>query len=348
METRDDEVGKVRFGLIGTGPACQNMHISNLNLIPEAEIVALYNRGKKNLDEAKKMLPTNPLTFESWEDIVELADVDAVLVTLPPHLNRDIVVSALRKGKHVFCEKPLSNTLEGCVDIVNAAEKSGKILQVGLQLRYSNLYSKVREIIDKEKIGNPQMFWFRSFSAVSWAYRLNTWITDPVLSGGVMNSWAVHTFVILNDLAGADPVSVYSAGGVNVRKETPYNADNAWIVISYANRTNGCLEFCRFSPYGNDWAQIGVIADRGKIEALWSARTLAWFGAQDSTEYRVKLAPYKFSGFDGNYQQLCAFIESVKTGKTPVVDGRTALVTTAVALAAEKSMKEQRAIKTKI
>jgi len=335
---------KVRFGLVGTGLWCQNAHITNLKLLPEAQITAVYNRGEENLKKALSLIGGNPRTFKTPSDVFDQPDVDAVVICLPPHLNKETVTNALRKGKHVFCEKPLSNTLEGCRAIVEEAQRSQRVLQVGIQMPYSQLFGKVREIIERGSIGNPQMCWFRSFSAVGWAYRTGTWVTEPELSGGVMNSWGVHPFCALNLLAGARPTRVAGVGGVKVRKDTPENIDSAWVIITYENDVTACLEYCRFSPYGNEW-QLGVIGDRGKVEALFESRIVKQFGIVDSTETRYILPPqtgglYTPGGGDGCKQQLESFIRCVETGEKPKVDGKVAMEATAVALAAEKSIKE--------
>jgi len=343
---------KVMFGIVGTGVWCQNAHITNLKLLPDAQITAVHNRGEENLKKALSMIGGNPRVFKTSSEVYEQPDVDAVIVCLPPHLNRDIVISALRKGKHVFCEKPLSNTLEDCREIVKEAQRTRQVLQIGIQMPYSLLFGKVKEIIEGGDIGNPQMCWFRSFSAVGWAYRKGTWVTEPDLSGGVMNSWGVHPFCALNLLAGSKPKKVVGVGGVKVRKDTPENIDSAWIIITYENGVTACLEYCRFSPFGNEW-QLGVIGDKGKVEALFESRIVKQYGIVDSTETRYILPPqtgglYTPGGGDGCKQQLEAFIRCIKTGEKPKVDGNVALEATAVALATERSIKEDRPVEIEI
>jgi len=345
-------VKKIKFGLVGTGLWCQNAHVTNLKLLPEAEIVAVYNRGEENLKKALSLIGGNPKVCEAPAEVYDQPDVDAVVVSLPPHLNREIVTAALKKGKHVFCEKPLSNTLEGCRAIVEEAQRTKLVLQIGIQMPYSQLFGKVRDIIEGGGIGSPQMCWFRSFSAVGWAYRTGKWVTDPELSGGVMNSWGVHPFCTLNLLARAKPKSVTGVGGVRVRKDTPENVDSAWVIMTYKNGVTACLEYCRFSPYGNEW-QLGVIGDEGKIEALFESRIVKQFGIVDSTETRYILPPqtgglYTPGGGDGCKQQLESFIRCVKTGEKPRVDGKVATEATAVALAAERSIKEGLPIKVEV
>ena len=224
--------------MIGTGPHARDGHMANLLKIPAARIVGLWNRGEENLRAAQAMAP-EARVFSSWQEMLESKDVQAVIITLPPEFNERIACAALSAGKHVLCEKPLSNTLEGCARILEAQRKSGRVLQVGLQLRYSQVYQALRARIAAGDIGLPRMLWFHSFSGVNWAFRAGTWAADLERGGGIFNTWAVHAFVLLNDMAASPPAAVFAAGSNYAHRDTPQIMDGAYVTIRYRNASVG-------------------------------------------------------------------------------------------------------------
>src|SRR5206468_3575686 len=153
----ETEMTTVWLGLIGTAWWAREGHIKNLLQVGEAEIVALWNRGNENLQKAKELLPGTVRVCSSVEEILADHTIDAVLISLPPHLNEGFVIPALKSGKHVFCEKPLSNTMAAGRRIVEAVQRSDRILQIGFELRYSEFYREIRSLIDQNRIGQVQM-----------------------------------------------------------------------------------------------------------------------------------------------------------------------------------------------
>ncbi|HTL53584.1 MAG TPA: Gfo/Idh/MocA family oxidoreductase, partial [Planctomycetota bacterium] len=225
----------IRIGLIGLSDYAQNAHIRNLLALRErARITALWNRGVGRRDKALALfaspepgersneLPAVPALCESWQEVLGQPDVDAVIVTLPPDLNREVVTAALEAGKHVLVEKPLAHTLEDAKAITVAAKNSPKqVLQVGLEVRHGWTHQTMRRAIGEGKIGKPALIWVTCVGGADWAYRPG-WVTDPVRTGGVFNVWGVHVLDLICDLAGAAPKQVFAIGGSYRRTDTPY------------------------------------------------------------------------------------------------------------------------------
>jgi predicted dehydrogenase len=332
----------VRIAMIGTGPYARDGHMANLLQIPAARIVGLWNRGEENLRAAKAMVP-DAATFSSWQQVLEAKNVDAVIITLPPQFNAEIACAALSAGKDVLCEKPLSNTLEGCASILQAQRKSGRALQVGLQLYYSQLYQALKADISAGAVGAPLMAWFSSFSGVDWAFRPGTWVADLERGGGVFNTWAVHAFVLLNDIAASQPASVFAAASNYAHDQTPGIVDGAYVTVKYRSEAMAALSFCRFLSRGNYWL-IGAAGQDGKIEVDFFARTLTDYSRGSDHPIGQQVPPKRGAGFDGNLEQLEAFVESVRTGARPAVDASVGYWCTAVALAAQASATTGRAV----
>lgn len=85
--------------------------------------------------------------------VLDVGGVDLVIVSSPAHLHEQMVVDALRAGRHVLCEKPLATNVESCRRMVQAGEESGKTLAVGFNHRYFPSITQLRRVLDAGMIG---------------------------------------------------------------------------------------------------------------------------------------------------------------------------------------------------
>ncbi len=147
----------VRFGIIGVGMQGSGLLSSALGL-PGVECVAaadLYD-GRHTL--AREIAGDDRLpTTRRYRELLDRADIDCVIVAVPDHHHRHVVVDALRAGKDVYCEKPMSHRASEGFDMVEAAGSSGRILQIGSQRVSSALCAKAKELYEGGAIGDVTM-----------------------------------------------------------------------------------------------------------------------------------------------------------------------------------------------
>ena len=162
----------VRFASIGTGVRGCELLEATLR-VPGIECVAvcdLYDSRHVAAQEAVKR--TVPAT-RFYKEILDRKDVDAVIVAVTDHQHRKVVEDAFAAGKDVYCEKPMSHTVEDGFSIVAAAQKANRIVQVGSQRVSSILYAKAKEIYDSGKLGKVyaiEAFWDRNSASGAWVY----------------------------------------------------------------------------------------------------------------------------------------------------------------------------------
>lgn len=142
----------MRFGVIGCGTVAGYGHIPALSQSKDAELVALSDVRKSRLDELGAEYGVDGL-YTEYRDLLARHDIDAVTVATPLNHHYPVVMDALTAGKHVFCEKPIADTLEHGREMVRAAEELGKILAVDLSMRVHPVHTRVREIINSGEIG---------------------------------------------------------------------------------------------------------------------------------------------------------------------------------------------------
>ena len=110
----------------------------------------LYDSRHEAAQEAvKKQVPAT----RNYKEILDRKDVDAVIVAVPDHQHRRVVVDACAAGKDVYCEKPMSHNVEDGFAMVDAVRKGNRIMQVGSQRVSSIVYEKARELYASGALG---------------------------------------------------------------------------------------------------------------------------------------------------------------------------------------------------
>ena len=141
--------------------------------VPGAECVAvcdLYDSRHTAAQEAVKN--TVPAT-RNYKEVLDRKDVDAVLLAVTDHQHRKVFVDACAAGKDVYCEKPMSHTVEDGFAMVEAAQKTNRIVQIGSQRVSSILYAQAKEIYDSGKLGEVysiEAYWDRNSASGAWVY----------------------------------------------------------------------------------------------------------------------------------------------------------------------------------
>ena len=100
----------------------------------------------------KDEFPQVPM-YLSMEEAVRAEGCEAVIIATPHGMHAKMAIQALEMGLHVFCEKPMSDSMEECVQMLKAAQKSDKVFAVGFMFRFDPFVQKVKEVIDSGRIG---------------------------------------------------------------------------------------------------------------------------------------------------------------------------------------------------
>ncbi len=148
---------RVRFGMIGIGMQGSGL-LSTAITLPGIECVAaadLYD-GRHTLAREITGNPNLPVT-RRYHELLERKDIDCIIAAVPDHWHMRVVVDATNAGKDIYCEKPMSHTPEQGFEMVAAAEKNHRIVQIGSQRVSSVLCAKARELYGSGAIGNVEM-----------------------------------------------------------------------------------------------------------------------------------------------------------------------------------------------
>jgi predicted dehydrogenase len=140
----------VKVGIIGLGVG--SWHLKSFGETKGARVVALCDVDGKRLAKKGKEHGIKRL-YRSWKDLLADESVDAVSVCVPNVFHGPISIAALAAGKHVLCEKPLSDTLAGAKKILRAAAKAKRTFMIAMKLRYLPESAYIRSLLDKGKFG---------------------------------------------------------------------------------------------------------------------------------------------------------------------------------------------------
>ncbi len=125
--------------------------------LPGTKIVALCDLYGQNLDSAASAFDKDISKYRDFREVLERRDIDAVVVGTPDHWHVLVALAALNAGKHVYCEKPLTLTIDEGKRLVSAWKKSGLSFQVGSQLRSDPRYLLAVKLAQSGKLGGITM-----------------------------------------------------------------------------------------------------------------------------------------------------------------------------------------------
>jgi len=140
--------GKLNIGMVGVAHRAAD----NLKEVATENIVALCDVEDAYLAKASKEYP-GAKTYNDFRRLLDRKDIDAVVVATPDHTHAVAAVAALRSGRHVYCEKPMTRTVSECRAVMNAAKKMKRVTQLGTQIHALGNYRRVVELVQGGVIG---------------------------------------------------------------------------------------------------------------------------------------------------------------------------------------------------
>ena len=353
---------KLRIAIVGTGHRSW-AHIQVLKALPDFEIVALADITPANLDYAASLVGGHPVLYSDYKKLLAEQKLDGVIVITPNFLHAEVTVAALSHGLHVLSEKPMATTVADANRMIAAAQKSGKILQIGLQNRFRPLYNKMVEMVRDGRLGKVQYvagnIYRGDWYAKSWRYRdpksgkETNWRMLTHTAGSSLMEDGIHEIDVLHWMIDSTPTRLYASGGNNVYKDRE-TIDHAGIVVDYENGVKFTFNFCLFAqnagPVGRQMVLAGSEAlmensERNKV-------VIRKQGSRDTQVIDVAEQPpgavtARSVGPDqdlGTYREYQAFAHSIRTGEKPRASGEVGKAAIKIALLAEKSLRERRIV----
>lgn len=178
----------IKIGLIGCG-FMGKMHSECYKIIPGVEVTAVADLRR---DYAEAIAgDSGAAIYSSAKELIENACVDAIDICLPTYLHAEYALMAMEKVKYLIVEKPLALTVEQGKALVEKAKATGCRVQVGQCMRFSKIYSVLKDIVNSGKYGKPVFGnLYRISPKPNWAWQ--DWLFDLNCSGGAAQDLHVH------------------------------------------------------------------------------------------------------------------------------------------------------------
>lgn len=171
---------RLRVGFIGVGGRC-NSHISsairlqnNGGSVECAAVCDVYNKYRdEKADWIERDTGKSVSKTGDYRDIINDDSIDAVVIATPDHWHARQTIDALKAGKHVYCEKPMTHTVDEAIEVYRTWRVSGKVMQVGVQSTSLPVWGKINEDICAGKFGKLLQYqteFFRNSDMGQWRY----------------------------------------------------------------------------------------------------------------------------------------------------------------------------------
>ena len=205
---------QVRIGIIGvTGRGRLWKHWHN----PEGKsvIVGGADISEKALQEFKSQIKEKIFTTLDYKELLKRKDIDAIAVMSPDFTHEEYAIAALNAGKHVFLEKPMAITTEGCDNILKAWKKSGKKLMIGFNMRHMRIFQTMKDIADTGTIGEIKAVWVRHFVGTGGMWYFRTWMSERKNANSLLLQKAAHDIDMIHWITGSYTKKVAAFGSLD-------------------------------------------------------------------------------------------------------------------------------------
>jgi predicted dehydrogenase len=328
----------VNIGVIGYGYWGPNL-VRNFAELGGATVACVADQSEKQLELVRRRYPAIRTT-SSIQDLLGDASIDAVAVATPVSTHFDIGMAALEAGKHLWLEKPMTETSAQARALVAEAERRQRVLFVDHTFVYTGAVRKMGEVIQGGDLG--RVYYYDST-------RVNLGLFQRDVN--VISDLAVHDFSILDYLLGEHPVAV-SASGINHFPGTPENL--AYVTLFYESGTIAHVNVSWLAPVKVRQILIGGSKKMITYDDLEPSEKVKIYdkGVEftDDPEkiyemrvgYRTgdMLAP-KLDGTEALRRGGQHFVDCIQTGAVPETNGQLGLRVVELIEAATRSMQEK-------
>ncbi len=333
---------RIRFGAIGTGDRGQYL-LSNVARLENNDIVALCDVYEPHRLAARSHYNSDAKDYADHRQLLDRNDVDAVIVATPDHWHVPITIDAVRAGKDVYCEKPVTHTPDEGAPLIAAVRESGRVVQTGTQQRSWPHFIHAKELVANGTLGQVTLihtYWYQNhianqtvgpavdLSKLDWERFLGPaaprafdadqyahwrWYWD--FGGGAMTDLFVHWVDVAHWYMGEDTPLRATATGVKALLQQRQTPDTMSAALSYRN---ALVEF--------DSALLGYLEGGGlMIRGTKAAMRLHRSGFEVYAEVPRYTEAFttpppimkELSTADGGLDHMKNFIDCIRSRNTP-------------------------------
>lgn len=190
----------LNVAVVGIGYWGPNL-VRNFASLEDVRVLAICDKDEEKAKRIRQRLCPDASVFGNYMDLVNNLNIDAVVIATPFRTHFELCKFFLNSGRHVFCEKPLAQSVEECQSLIDLSEKRQRVLMVGHIFEYNMAVQKIKKYIDQGDLG-------KLFYVYSQRVNLGRIQTDV----NALWSFAPHDVSIINYWIGQEPVRVAARG----------------------------------------------------------------------------------------------------------------------------------------
>jgi myo-inositol 2-dehydrogenase/D-chiro-inositol 1-dehydrogenase len=309
----------IRVGVIGAG-RMGKIRVDNFSRIPGVEVAALATPYEAETYEWARASGIPKIT-EDANEILQDDSIQAVAICSPTSTHSEYVIEAAKQGKHIFCEKPIANTVAETKQVLEVVTEAGIMFQVGFNRRYDSNFLKIKELCTNGELGDIHI--------------VNISSRDPArpriefvkTSGGMFVDMMIHGDALIDPRIG-------ELGDV----------DTCIAIVKLSNGGIGTIDNSRETHYGYD-QRVEVFGSKGSAYAKNKTSHTVEISTKDVVEKDRPLYYLVERYLDSFRVETEAFIKALREGTSPMVTRDDALQALLGSVAATISFKEKRPVR---
>lgn len=268
--------GRINFAIVGCGGITLQNHLPGIALCPGARLQALCDANPEALEKARQQSGVEAVSTD-YLQIVTREDVDAVIIATPNFTHSEIVLAAVKAGKHVLCEKPLALNAADALSMARAAEQAGIRHMTAFTYRFVPAMRYLAHLVARGDLGQP--YHFRSTRLQDWGTRDLGWRQVKTMAGsGELGDMLSHRIDFAHLLVGPFRSLVASIAQWHpIRGGQPNDLDD-WVGIlgRFNSGATGMLESSKQASGRNEsWRSLDYVEVNGS-ERSFIFRTGDW------------------------------------------------------------------------
>ena len=296
-------MNKIKIGIIGAG-YIGGVHAGILGRDERVQIAAVHDVARHRA----QALANNSSARVAYSAQEVIDSCDGVYITTPNTKHTELAMAAAEAGKHVFCEKPMATNIADAQVVVEAAEKSGAVFQVGHNRRFAPVYAMLKRMLaeghaphsahvkmNRGELQNPE------------------WVGDPQVTGGFLYETTIHMFDMMRFLFG-EVEWLQAVGSDHEYPET----DDFSVLLKFAGGMHATFASAADASWLFPFERVEVFCHHATIatremESLVYSEGLEGRQVEQSMHALVKEEKW------GYLQEDLSFIDSITKGSPPAV-----------------------------
>ncbi len=331
--TKSLNVGVIGLGRLG------NVYAKDLaHRVPNANLTAVADMQPTR---AKSFATENgiPKWYPNHHDLIADKEIDAIAVITPTSTHKEISIEAAHNGKAIFCEKPISISLQAARELEQVIESTGAFFQMGFQRRFDRGYAEAKKKIEAGVIGDPILL----ISTSRDPFPPPLEFCDPAKSGGLIADMGIHDFDVCRMYMG-NVKSVFSSGGALAYPDIGKigDIDNAIVNVTFESGKIGVVNLSRNAIFGYD-IRAEIWGTKGSLQVGYYRETPLLVLTKQGITHDV--VPHFMERFELAYRaQIQDFVDNVLQDKAPSIIAADGVAALKISLAATKSHHENRPV----